>query len=216
MTLIKLLLLAYALLLSQNTSGGGKLIVEHADRHIGQRVQGEQLRILEGNVHIRQDTLNMFCDQAIFYENREKLEFRGNVLIDNGHRQLTAQTIYYYPERKWADCYGNVVIRGASDSLFSNQFSYDFGTEHATAVGDVYLSDFENNIEIWGQYGSYKALENRSFVRTNARLVRVDSSSQDSFIVTANRLIYEEDSIKTATALDSVVILQGELRATCD
>ena len=103
-----------------------RLIVEHADENIGKRINGEQLRILRGNVHIRQDTLNMFCDQAVFNENMSKLIFTGNVLIDNGHRKMTAEKIDFYPDRNWADCFGKVAITSPGDSLFSDIFSYDF------------------------------------------------------------------------------------------
>lgn len=216
MIILKLLLVICALFIQQSPSSKGQLIVEHADRNMGKEVEGEQLRILEGNVHIRQDTLNMFCDRAVFFESKDKLEFTGNVLIDNGHRKLRAEKIDYYPNRNWADCFGHVVITGKTDSLYSRKFSYDFDAEYAVAEGNLYLADFENNVKIWGQFGTYEARNNRSKVRTDARLVQIDSSSQDSFIVTANRLKYIADSLAMAIALDSVTILQGKLKAICD
>lgn len=193
-----------------------RLIVEHADENIGKRIDGEQLRILRGNVHIRQDTLNMYCEQAVFNENMSKLIFTGNVLIDNGNRRLTAEKIDYYPDKNWADCFGKVSITSAKDSMYSDIFSYDFEEKNAVAEGNVYMYDQENQVEIWGQLGGYQSSINHSYVEKNAKLMRIDTASQDSFTVIANYLKYQSDSIKKALALDSVIILQGDLRATCD
>ncbi len=209
-------LLIFLFISTANTTSGDKLFIEHADRNLGREVKGEQLRILEGNVHIRQDTLNMYCDRAVFHEEMSKLQFTGNVLIDNGHRRLTAEKIDYYPDRSLADCFGKVSIRGESDSLFSDRFSYDFKMESATANGHLYITDFGNNVEIWGDSGSYNAIAQRAVVYSNARLLRVDSVSQDSFNVTAYRLTYYSDTLTRAVAVDSVVIIQGSLRASSD
>jgi len=193
-----------------------RLFIEHADENIGKRIDGKQLRILRGNVHIRQDTLNMYCDQAVFNENMSKLIFTGNVLIDNGHRKLTAEKIDYYPDRNWADCYGKVSITSTTDSMFSDVFSYDFEEKNAVAEGNVYMSDQENQVQIWGNIGGYQSNSGYSYVEKNARMIKVDTASQDTFTVIANYLKYQSDSIKKAIALDSVIILQGNLRATCD
>jgi len=162
---------------------GDRLIIEHADENSGMQVDGEQLRILKGNVHIRQDTLNMFCDQALFNENMSKLIFTGNVLIDNGHRRVTADKIDFYPDRNWADCFGNVHITSAKDSMFSDIFSYDFDKKNAHAEGNVYLIDRENMVQIWGEEGGYQSEFSKSYVNRNARLMKIDSSSTDTFTV---------------------------------
>lgn len=194
-----------------------RLDLIHADKNIGKKTGNEQLRILSGNVHFVQDTLNMFCDEAIFYETREKLEFKGNVVIDNRERKIRADKIVYYPNTKLAVCTGNVKITGEKDSLYSEYFTYNFESKDASGRDNLYIFDRENNVQIWGHRGVFDKNRNYSMVEQNARLMKIDTAASDTLIIKGRILEYfDVEDNRRAVARDSVTILQGGLKAQCD
>lgn len=212
-TLIYILLLITLVFASDD---GLELI--HADKTIGTNKNGEQLRIFTGNVHFQQDTVDMYCQKAVYYDDRDKAEFIGDVLINDGHRTLTADKIEYYPQSKLAVCIGRVAIKGPTDSLYAEYFTYNFDTEKTIAKKNLYILDEENNVQIWGMSGIYEPDKNHSLVKENARLAKIDTASGDTLIITAYQLEYfNSGGEKTrAIATDSVVIIQGALKAVCD
>ncbi len=194
-----------------------RLDLIHADKNTGKKIGSEQLRILSGNVHFVQDTLSMFCDEAVFYEIQEKLEFRGNVLIDNRQRKIRADKIVYYPKTKLAVCTGKVKITGENDSLYAEHFTYNFEHKDASGRKNLYILDRTNNVQIWGDRGVYDQNKNYSMVEQNARLMKIDTASSDTLIIKGRRLEYfDVEDNRRAVVQDSVIILQGGLKAQCD
>jgi len=197
-------------------AGSGGLELVHADKSTGTKRGEEQLRIFSGHVAFQQDTLHMFCDEAVFYELENRADFIGNVLIDDGHHQIRAREIEYYPETRTAVCRGEVKLRSAEDSLYAEEFTYNFKSRHATARRDVFIVDYKNNLTIRGQYGEYRPELKYSLVREQARLMKVDSTGSDTMIVSASQMQYFNADPAHAVAIDSVEITQGTLRAVCD
>ncbi len=189
----------------------------HADKHIGKKVNDEQLRIFEGHVHFQQDTLHMWCDRAVMHEASEKIDFIGNVTIVAGKRTVRAERIEYYWKPRKAVCYQNVQIKSGQDSLFAQYLEYNFKTEDALARDDVYLFNSENKTHIWGQAGRHLPDENFSEVLGNAHLMKIDTAGGDTLHIFAEILQYfKQKEQKKAMAIDSVTIVQGNLKAVCD
>lgn len=211
-----LLFLLFILFSGQVIAGSKGLELIHADRTVGQKVNGEQIRFFEGNIHFRQDTLDMYCDRAFFYPEKNRADFIGNVHIEDGHRDLWADKIEYYPQTKQADCFGNVKIDEQENHLRAKETSFNFESEEAFAREDLFIYNKKNRVKVWGQFGHYKAREKFSEVQSNARLTQLDSSGTDSMTVTAGKLEYFRDPPERALATDSVVIIRGALKASCD
>ncbi len=205
----------FAFLGVQKSGDGLQLI--HADRHIGKKVDGEQLRIFEGNVYFEQDTLRMWCDRAVMHEQKKRIDFTGNVKITDGHRTVRAKRIEYYWETRRADCFDRVQIRSAEDSLFADYLQYDFKSGRAEAKGNVFIFDRKNMTYIWGQTALYQPVQKLSRVCNDARLMKLDSAGRDTLHIYARLLQYRKlSSQRVADAFDSVKILQGRLKAVCD
>ncbi|NOX89258.1 MAG: hypothetical protein GXO77_09530 [Calditrichaeota bacterium] len=203
--------------LSAQTSSDQGIELIHADRHIGKKVNGEQLRIFEGNVHFRQDTIQMWCEKAVMYEKSDKIDFLGNVIITDNLRTIRAAKIEYFWESRQAYCYDRVRIKSKDDSLFARFLEYNFKSGEVLARGDVYLFNRENLTSIWGKEGIYKPKEKFSQVAGNAHLMKLDTSSLDTMHIYADILQYfNRDSEKVAIALGSVRIAQGNLKAVAD
>ena len=188
----------------------------HADKTIGKKIAGEQVRVFEGNVHFRQDTLDMYCSSAWFYSDKNRIDFKGKVLIDDGIRKLRADKIEYFPKTKFARCLQNVTITDAEDSLSTRLFTFDFNTEKARADSGMYVYNRVNRVHIWGQMGWYDPEQKISRVEKDARLMRIDSTGADTLIITAFEMEYRETDPPLAVAIDSVRIVQGSLTAVCD
>lgn len=203
-----------AFLLIASTDQGLRLI--HADKSVGTKQSNERIRMFTGMVHFQQDTLNMFCDQAVFYDEQNRVEFIGNVLIDAGNKRIRALKIDYYPDSRLAVCTGRVRIRTANDSLYSEYFSYNFKTERAVAETDIYILDRTNQVQIWGEKGISEPQRKLSRIRQKARLMRIDTTANDTLHITSRIMEYHKTDDPFALAIDSVIIHQGKLTARCD
>ena len=188
----------------------------HADKTIGKKQAGEQVRVFEGNVHFRQDTLDMYCNSAWFYSDKNRIDFMGNVLIEDGIRKLRAVKIEYFPKTRFAICRQDVVITDAKDSLSTTRFTFDFKTEEARADSGMYVYNRPNRVHIWGQSGWYDPRQKISRVRKRAKLMRIDSTGTDTLIITAAEMEYRKTSPPLALAIHKVRITQGSLTAVCD
>lgn len=202
-------------LLAAATDRGLELI--HAQKSVGRVEDGQQITIFTGAVHFRQDTLDMFCDEAIFFEDRDQLQFSGNVLIRDGRRRkVFSQSILYHIKSKEAECFGAVQIKTPRDSLYAERLQYNFRTDRAAAQQRVHLHNAEERVYLWGEEGLYKPDLNYSMVQSRARLVKIDSSGQDTLRINAHRLEYWSTENPRAIAIDTVIIRQGALTATSD
>jgi len=205
-------ILLYSLLAAQDM--GLELI--HADKTIGKKVDGEKIRFFEGNVHFQQDTLDMYCRKAIFFTDQNRTDFYGDVHIRDGHRNVWADKIEYYPENRLAVCLGNVIIADASDSLSAQYFSFNFNSKKAIADSNLYLYHREERVHIWGITGFYDPELESSEVESDAKLMRVDSTNTDTLIITSEKMEYKKSNPPFAMATDSVRIVQGAFSAVCD
>jgi lipopolysaccharide export system protein LptA len=211
-----LIIFTIFLFVSTFFASNGKFEIIHADKTIGKLINGEQVRILEGNIHAVQDTISMFCDRAIYYEIKNRSDFFGHVYIDDGHHKLWADTILYYTEQRVAHCLGNVRISGINDSLFSQKFIYRFRERNAQGEDDLFIWDKVKNARVWGDSGIYLSQEKQSYVYGNARFEHNENEKTDTLIITSKRMEYHGKEPREALAIDSVMIFKGDLSAKCD
>jgi len=194
----------------------GRLHLIHADKSFGKMVDGEVVRYLSGNVEAYQDTIQMFCDESIFYETQNRAEFYGNVLIDDSHHRLWANKIIYYSDSRIADCRENVRISGAKDSLYAEKFVYQFKSGDAEAEKNLFLWDKESNARIWGDRGKYNSEWRESHINGHAVFHHQETDQSDTLIITSENMAYFGNEPKRAVALKDVKIFKGGVRAVCD
>jgi lipopolysaccharide export system protein LptA len=188
----------------------------HADKSVGQVVEGERIRILSGHIVAYQDTLRMYCDEATFYEDREQIIFLGNVLIFDGHHKLWADKILYFTARRYAECYGHVRISGTNDSLYAEKFIYQFRERNAEGEHNLFIRDKQNDVSIWGDAGRYISANRYSMVTGHARFRQISADRQDTLLITAKKLEYFAAEPTRAYALEQVNIYKDQVKASCD
>jgi lipopolysaccharide export system protein LptA len=194
-----------------------RLELIHADFSRGQiSGQKEEVKILEGSVHIRQDTVEIFCDRAFYYRNDNKIILDGHVKLIRGSETLTAKKVTYYEDRKLAIAEQNVRVKRPGQEMHSEYLEYYYETDQAFAKINLLLYDEDSHAYVSAVQGEYIPQENRSKVAENAHFWQVDSSGTDTLHIYARVMEYFFQPERKATARDSVKIIRGDLVAYCD
>ncbi|MFZ0389327.1 MAG: LptA/OstA family protein [Calditrichia bacterium] len=196
------------------SSSGLQLI--HADLSRGIVENGVSLKILEGNVQARQDTLELYCQRAVYYQEQGKIILSGKVQLVQGSSVLTAKSVTYFEDRKVAIARGNVKVNRPAREMTADYMEYHYETEHIISSGHLILHDKEHDVTVSARKGEYMPQQEMSFVKENAHLWQVDSSATDTLHIFANEMKYFAGENRRAVALDSVIILRDRLRATAD
>jgi len=210
----KITLIILYLIITSASARGVRLI--HADKNIGRYEQGQQLRILEGNVFLLQDSTEIHCNQAEYSEISELIILSGEVLLIDGKSKIWADRVKYWPENKIAECYEHVRMRSENDSLSADFFRYGFSTENAEASGKVFIYDKPERVEITGEKSNYVKSAQFSEIQGQASFRQLSEGQSDTLIITANKLAHFKTENPYATAKGQVQIRQGTLQADGD
>lgn len=212
-TIIPLILI----FLSGSLQAQSGITLKHADISRGERLSGgEELKILEGNVHVLQDTVEIFCDRATYYSARNKLVLTGSVKLIRGNEILTTRKLTYYEDRKLAIAEKEVFIQRPEQTLKAEYLEYYYETDQSFARDNLKLSDLSANAFVTALQGEYLPQQNFSRVEKNAHFWQVDSASQDTLHIFAETMEYHFEPERKAIAKDSVRIIRGDLIASCD
>jgi hypothetical protein len=193
-----------------------RLELLHADFSRGVVRDNVPMRILEGNVHARQDTLELFCDLATWIESKRTLILENNVELRRGGDTLTAKKITYHEDQQIAIAERNVHLWRTGQELFTAYLKYYYKTDQSLVKNGVKIMDLDNRVTITAKQGEYLPEQNRAYVRKKSHLVRLDSAGTDTLHIYARRMDYYFSPVKKAVALDSVKIVRENLTAKCD
>ncbi len=193
-----------------------RLELLHSDISKGKMVDGRPLRILQGNVHARQDSLELFCDQAVYDETEKILTLKGDVHLYRGQDTLLAREVRYFEASKIAIAEGKVEVFRPLQRLKCDFLEYYYETDKIRANGHLFLHDMENRVYITGGKGEYIPEQKYSYVQNEAHFWRIDSTSRDTLNIYSRIMEYQFGVSRKATAKDSVRIIQENLHATCD
>lgn len=80
---------------------------------------------LVGEVELRHDSTDLFCDSAVFFVDDNKFEAYGNVLLKRGDSiELTCDSLIYYGDLSFAKAKSNAYLRKDTVKLYSNYVEY--------------------------------------------------------------------------------------------
>ena len=201
---------------SYGNTPGSRLELIHADVSRGVVENDLPLRILEGNVHARQDSLEIFCQRAIYNELEKILHLTGNVRMYRGKDTLLAAEARYFETSKIAIAEGDVKIFRPRQTMRSDFMEYHYNTDKILATGDLFMNDQENSVLVSAKKGEYLPESNFSYVQDEAHLWRIDTTSSDTVHIFSEKMEYHFSDQRKAVARDSVKIKQGKLIAFCD
>ncbi|CUS99729.1 OstA-like protein [Candidatus Chrysopegis kryptomonas] len=220
----------------------------HADSLVGKKFDSKTVRELIGNVHLKHENIYVWCDRAIQYVDENRIEAYGNLKVKQDTLILEANQGVYLGDKKIALCEGNVKLTDGRTTLEANYGNYDaqkkianfksnvklvdsttiitaeqlfyYRTEKKSiAVGNVAITNLENNITIYGGYFENYDSTKYSVIKNNPKLVQIDTSSSgeiDTLIVIGKFMeAFRDTNISMFSATDSVIIVRGNLSAVC-
>jgi lipopolysaccharide export system protein LptA len=151
---------------------------------------GETVLELRGNVTVTDDQVTITSDSANVYQESERAEFTGNVLVDAD--TLTARGVYLSYSRLSGVMVlsGNALLTDGESTLTADRVDWFRYRDMATARGDVALQGDWLGV-VTGEYALYDRERGSLFVTVEPVLTRIEGS--DTTLITAERLEFFQD-----------------------
>jgi lipopolysaccharide export system protein LptA len=161
------------------------LILESANSNENVFENDEFISYLKGNVVFVYDDIKIKSDEATWWRNQGKVNFRNNVRVYRGAQTVTCDQMHF----------------GKTNNLL-------------IANGHFVFIDTLEQTKITGSDAEYN-MQTKYFQLTGKpKLIRYDKASAETLFISAERMWYI-DSIRCANVVDSVKIIKGKLFSTC-
>jgi lipopolysaccharide export system protein LptA len=176
-----------ALMVFANQSQAQRKVIQikQADRGELQKIAGQNINVLVGNVVLEHEGALMYCDSARVFQGTNNSEAYGNVRINQGDTLfLSGKKLLYNGGTKVADVYDDVVMRDPQMTLTTNALKFDRVVQTATyQTGGRLVS--EDNV-LTSKKGVY---------HSNSKLVYF----KDSVLLVSPRYKIESDTLIFST-----------------
>ncbi len=207
-------LVLYIVCPSLHAQTGGRLVLVRADSARGFLDQGRVVRELIGGVEFQQDSSHMYCQKARQYVDEGYVHFTGAVRIVSPPRQLLADEIFHYEQRREQIARGHARLMDRVRTLDAQSLHYFEIADRALADGKALLQDHEERVTLRGQRIEYLRGKGYASIEGRPVFVRQDSSAKDSLVI-RSRIMEMLDDGKRIQARDSVTMVQGSTSAQC-
>lgn len=171
--------------------------VGYPDKNIGPDVQ-----VLVGSVSLRSDSMYMYCDSALIYENTNSVEAFDNVRMEQGDTLfIYGDYLYYDGISQIAHLRNNVRMINRNTELTTDSLNYDRVFDLGYYFEGGTLTDEQNVLtSFWGEYSPATKLSvfNHDVVLVNP-----------NFTLTSDTLKYHTET-KIATILGPSEIISDE------
>src|SRR5690625_195659 len=157
-----LILLPFFFLFSDAEAQQKQVTIINASRIVGGTYQGEQVRRILGQVHIRHDDLEMYCDSAYQFIDRSEIRAFGNIEIDTGEEKIWADTLRYFTDIDFSELRGRVIMEDDSTTLFGHSVDYGFSDKIAHFIDQIRLEDHRGTLKADSGY-YYRSVDSVEF-----------------------------------------------------
>jgi len=165
------------------SSTDGALILERANSNENIYSGGELVSHLRGSVVFRYEDMRISSDEATWWRNDGRVDFRRRVRVERAGDIITCDRLHFARE-----------------------------TNLLTASGRFVYQDSARITILSGNHAEY-SIDGKTFqLRGNPLLVRKDDAETDTLFIRGRIMTYN-DSLKIATVIDSVNITRGNLKA---
>ncbi len=161
------------------------LILKSANINENTNENGEFISELRGNVVFTYDSMRIRSDEATWRRKAGTIEFRRNIRVTRGQKLLTCDRMDFAK---------------AKSTL--------------TAFGHFNYFDTADKTRLTGNQGEYNTTLKIFTITGNPVLTHIDTSAHDTLVIKSLAMRFE-DSVKRATATDSVRITKGDLTSVC-
>lgn len=138
------LITAFCLLLctsSAEVSAQTKVQILKANALKGRTSAEGAVRVLIGDVHIRIDGNNLYCDSALHFVDINEIRAYSRVFIENEKERIWADSATYNSQTDLSNFFGNILIERDSTLLFSSRVSFSFPLKTAFFTEPLQLED---------------------------------------------------------------------------
>ncbi len=187
--------------------GDQKRVDLSANQMRGEEINGEQVRMLIGDVRLRQDETVLRADRATQYPRRDEILFEGNVIVFERGDTLRSRSVLYNRATKVGRALGNVRLTDGDVDVTAPSATYYTSEKRTTFDAGVTLVDSVSVLT--SDTGTYWSEAKRAEFAGN---VALDGTDTD---VRADSLTYlREDEISIATG--NVYVESFDLRDDAD
>ncbi len=158
------------------------VLIENAEELSGT----DEVRYLRGAVALRQDTIQLFCDEATLYATNA-FEARGAVrTLISQSGTITAQALSYDPTTRLLTYQGKVIATFGAITLRTERLTYDRQSETASYTGGGSLTDTSGTI-----HSTNAIYHVPTATATFAQQVRIE---RPPYTARTDTLLYKTDS----------------------
>lgn len=172
-----------------------------------QRINADA-QILVGNVVFRHDSMYMYCDSALFYQNANSFDAYRNIRAEQGDTLfMFGDALYYDGETKIARIRDNVRLENRDMILLTDSLNYDRNINLGYFFNGGTLLDIDNTLT--SDYGQYDInlgvavfrdsvlLENENYtLDTDTLTYNVDRHT--AFFTSPSTIVSDENVIRTS------------------
>ncbi len=205
--LLLVLLLWMPVGLHAQSAPGEPVVLEGADSLVSVTVGGVVAQQLVGHVRLRQGTLALDCNRAVFYQAENRVTLSGDVHVVRDEVTLTADDGAYDGNRRVATFSGHLRLDDGRVVLTSERGDYALDPKRATASGNVHLVQQSDGTTLTSQTLTYD--RPAAVLLARGRPVTILSGATT---VTADSLRYEQTPQRTE-AVGAVRITNPKQRA---
>lgn len=192
----------------------------HADQATWYRSEGKVL--FQHNINVTIDSSQFSCQRINYYQNEKKIIADVNIDFFDPKEQvrIIAQNAEYKMETKQLSLTINPKIfyydTSTSDTttISSKIMTYDDSLKIATATNDVKFTNQKEHITIFAQNAEYLFEQKYLTLRKNPKMIQYDTAQTETLTIVSEKMIYD-DSLKTATLTDNVIMTQGVWKSIC-
>ena len=209
----------------------------YADSAVADKEMRPDVQVLIGSVHLRHDSMYMWCDSALIFEKINSVEAFGNVRMEQGDTLfIYSDYLYYDGMSQLAMLRENVRMINRETELTTDSLDYDRVRNLGYYFEGGTLADSVNVLNSWwGEYSpaTKLAVFNHDVELVNPRFVlysdtlkystltKVATILGPSDIVSDNNHIYSERGVYNTTTeqaelLDRSVLTNGARKLTGD
>lgn len=185
----------------------------NATRIVGGTYEGDKVRRILGDVHIQHEDLEMYCDSAYQFINKNEIRAFGNIEIDTGEEKIWTDSLTYFTDVDFSELRGRVVMEADSSTLFGNSVDYRFSSKVAHFIDKIRLEDQSGTLRADSGY-YYRADDSLEFKGT----VQITDSLQyleaDSLFGNRSKQYYEMHSQVYGYDQDNKSMIKGEYLET--
>jgi lipopolysaccharide assembly outer membrane protein LptD (OstA) len=192
--------------------------IDHATTTItslrGKHYPNRRFIVLSDSVRVVDGTAVMLSDRGEYYGETSTVILEGRVRVTDQGWRVRCKRARYNRETRVAFLTGAVSLADSTRTLLADTIRYDRKRETADASGRVLLIDEVEDYSIAGKHARYDRLRKEAVMDVKP-ILTFDLGAREKGIVTSGLMRFDVDR-KIGIAEDSVQMVKGETRASCD